>query len=96
MATFHLLTKKNLNKTVRNFIPMRGYFSKRNFGFLGSYMKSAPQIISNMFETKVTIKHQENQQRQLAEYAVNFLKTDQFIDEAVYEKVKLFHTDAVL
>ena len=37
-----------------------------------------------------------NQARGIAEYALNFLKSDKEIAPEVYEKVRLFHTDSVL
>ena len=45
----------------------------------------------------ITLPANTNQARGLAEYAINFLSQDnKKIDDAVYERTRLFHTDSVL
>jgi len=47
--------------------------------------------------SKLTIlKRSSNQARGLADFAQNFLSSNQKIDESVYERLKLFHTDSVV
>lgn len=56
-----------------------------------------PGVVSSLlFKTKINIDRDKNQARELATYAINFLNTNQYIAESVYDKAKLFHTDAAL
>jgi len=41
------------------------------------------------------LKKNSNQARGIAEYAINFMKSNSAIDSQVYERVRLFHTDSV-
>jgi 2-methylcitrate dehydratase len=42
------------------------------------------------------LKRNSNQARGLAEYAINFMKSNNKIDSKVIERVKMFHTDSVV
>ena len=48
------------------------------------------------FATKLHLEKNTNQANGLAKYAINFMKGSQHINEEVYERVRLFHTDSVL
>lgn len=50
---------------------------------------------SKNFST-ITLARDTNQARGIADYAINFMKQDsKKIDDKVYERVSLFHTDSV-
>jgi len=52
--------------------------------------------LARCFSSQTTLSKDSNQARGIAEYALNFLKSDNEIAPEVYEKVRLFHTDSVL
>ena len=69
--------------------------TKRTFAFTSTFFR--PNFLSTkLFETKINVNKDSDLSMELAKYAVNFLNSKQFISSEVYDRAKLFHTDAVL
>jgi 2-methylcitrate dehydratase len=69
--------------------------SKKSFVYMPAYFRPN-SITSKLFETKIVLKNDDNQPKKLAEYAITFMNSNQYISSEVYDKAKLFHTDSAI
>ena len=53
-------------------------------------------VLARCFSSQTILAKDTNQARGIANYAIDFLKSDRPIAPEVYERVRLFHTDSVL
>lgn len=97
MATYRLglLKRVRFNSRLTQFKTALYQVPKRSFAFTSTFFR--PNFLSTrLFETKINVKKDSDLSLELAKYAVNFMNSKQFISNEVYERAKLFHTDAVL